>query len=127
MKKIGLILALAAIACGGIFAQAAPAPAAAATVVQVSGSLSLVNGHIALKDGGKTYYLEGIQRMVGFVDGLKEGASIKAEGYALPMNLAPDYAFLRLTKVTFNGKSYDIAQPARPDKAAKQGAKHGRW
>jgi hypothetical protein len=120
MKKLLLILAIAVLACGGIFAQTATTAASGDTTIQVSGNLSLVNGRIALKDGGKTYYLEGIQRLVGFVDGLKEGASVTVEGYASPSTVAPDYIFLRLTKVTFNGKSYDIPLHQPKVKKAKK-------
>jgi hypothetical protein len=123
MKKFVLILAIAAIVCGGIFAQTATATANSGTTVQVNGSLSLVNSRIALKDGGKTYYLEGIQHLVGFVDGLKEGALVKAEGYALPSSVAPEYVYLHLTTLTFNGKSYDIAQHQHKAKKAKKDTK----
>ena len=120
MKKFVLILAIVALACGGIFAQTAITAASGATTIQVSGNLSLVNGRVALKDGGKTYYLEGIQRLIGFVDGLKEGASVTAEGYTSPSNVAPEYVFLRLTKLTFNGKSYDVPLQQPKVKKAKK-------
>jgi hypothetical protein len=112
MKKIALIVTMVALACGGMFAQAsaATAPAATLTAVQASGTLAWVNGRIAIKEGGKTYYVEGIQRLLGFVDGLKEGSNVKVEGYPLADTAAPEYIFLHLTKLTFNGKEYAIAQ-----------------
>jgi hypothetical protein len=119
MKKVVLILAIVALVCGGIFAQTATTAVSSATAVQVSGNLGLVNGRVALTDGGKTYYLEGIQHLTGLVDGLNEGASVKVEGYASPSNVSPEYVFLRLTKLTFNGKSYDIPQHQHKDKKVK--------
>jgi len=119
MKKTLVLLAMALIASVGLIAQAdgrgpknAPAPAPRVeqneAVVQASGNLAYVNGWIALQSGEKTYYLAGIQRLLGFVDGLKEGATVKVEGYVREMPMAPEYSFLRLTKITVNGKSYDI-------------------
>jgi hypothetical protein len=111
MKKIALIVMMVALACGGMFAQSATQPAAPAlTTVQASGTLAWINGRIAIKDGGKTYYVEGIQRVLGFVDGLKEGSSVKVDGYPIADTAAPEYIFLHLTKITFNGKEYAIAQ-----------------
>lgn len=126
MKKIALIVTMVALACGGMFAQstAQTAPAAATlTTVQASGTLAWINGRIAVKDGGKTYYVEGIQRLLGFVDGLKEGSSVKVEGYPITDTTAPEYVFLHLTKVTFGGKEYAIAQ--QPGKGMGFGM-HGR-
>ncbi len=121
MKKTIVFLTMVLIAGAGLFAQAdgrgpknppAPTAAQAEAVTQASGNLAYVNGWIALQSGDKTYYLAGIQRLIGFVDGLKEGAQVKVEGYARAMPMAPEYSFLRVTKVTVGGKSYDI--PAMP-------------
>jgi hypothetical protein len=65
---------------------------------------------IALQAKDKTYYVMGLQHLIGFIDGLKEGAAVKVEGYARAMPCAPEYAFLDLTKLTFNGKDYDLSQ-----------------
>ncbi|HNY21012.1 MAG TPA: hypothetical protein PKO22_02570 [Treponemataceae bacterium] len=123
MKKTIMFLTMAIIVGAGLFAQAdgrgpknppAPAPNAAQIepATQASGNLAYVNGWIALQSGDKTYYLAGIQRLIGFVDGLKEGAAVKVEGYVRAMPMAPEYSFMRVTKVTVGGKSYDI--PAMP-------------
>ncbi len=122
MKKLGIVLMLAAFVCGGVFAQSSQTTISVGQLVQVSGNLVYLNDHIAVKENGKTYYLEGIQHLVGFVDGLKEGAGVKAEGYAQPTQIAPEYVFLKLTNVTFNGKSYSIAPKA--EKEPKQEKKH---
>jgi opacity protein-like surface antigen len=119
MKRLGLVLAMALAIVGGAFAQSskiadAAADQSAPQVTQISGNLALINGHVAIKSGDKTYYLQGIQRLLGFVDGLKEGSSVKVEGYSLPMQAAPEYVFMRLTKLTFNGKAYDLSQAGLP-------------
>jgi hypothetical protein len=116
MKKIIALLLSGLIVAGTLSAQAAAggtAPANAtqtATVTKVEGKLALVNGMIAIQSAGKTYYVGGLERLIGFIDGLKEGASVKVEGFARALPAAPEYIHLRLTKLTFNGKDYDLSQ-----------------
>ena len=115
MKRILIIVAAGLIAAGSLSAQAFGPGAAAAVqtqnlqTVKVEGKLALVNGYIAVQSGGKTYYVGGLNRLIGFIDGLKEGASVKLEGYAFALPQAPEYQHLRVTKLTFNGKDYDLS------------------
>jgi hypothetical protein len=120
MKRILIIVAAGLVAAGSLSAQAmmgrgyAPnaAPQAqvpAAEVVKVEGKLSLVNGMFAVVAKDKTYYVGGLQRLFGFVDGLKDGATVKLEGSAYAVPLAPEYQHLMATKLTFNGKDYDLS------------------
>ncbi|QQO10597.1 hypothetical protein [Breznakiella homolactica] len=118
MKRIAIIVGMGLIAAGAVSAQAwgprgtppGPAPQVQpAETTKVSGKLALVNGMIAVQDGGTTYYVNGLGRLVGFIDGLKEGATVNLEGYAFPIQGAPEYQHLRLTSFTFNGKTYDMA------------------
>ncbi|GHT62293.1 hypothetical protein FACS1894109_21120 [Spirochaetia bacterium] len=92
--------------------------AAAAEAVTINGTLQLVEGRIAVVADGKTYYTSGIQRLIGFIDGLKEGATVRLEGSASAVPLNSNAKFLRITKLTFNGKTYDF-----PDTAGG----FGRW
>jgi len=115
MKRILIIVAAGLIAAGSLSAQAfgpASAPASQTQNVQtvkVEGKLALVNGMIAVQSGGKTYYVGSLNRLIGFIDGLKEGASVKLEGYAFALPGAPEYLYLRVTKLSFNGKDYDLS------------------
>lgn len=115
MKRILIIVAAGLIAAGSLSAQAfgpASAPASQTQNVQtvkVEGKLALVNGMIAVQSGGKTYYVGGLNRLIGFIDGLKEGASVKLEGYAFALPGAPEYLHLQVTKLSFNGKDYDLS------------------
>jgi hypothetical protein len=80
-----------------------------AETVTVNGTLQLVEGRIALVADGKTYYTNGpFQRLIGFIDGLKEGAAVRLEGPATTVPLNPNARFLWVTKLTFNGKTYDF-------------------
>ncbi len=122
MKRFAVLFLSALIAVAAVSAQGAPAPFAAdsaAVSVKVEGKLALVNGMIAIVAKGTTYYVGGLQHLVGFVDGLKEGAAVKVEGYAQQLPMAPEYSHLRITKLTFNGKDYDLSQ------AMGRGGMHG--
>ena len=77
----------------------------------VSGNLTLVKGMIAVKDNDVTYFAGGLHRFVGFIDGLKEGAAVTLEGKAVTFPQNEGVKFLRVQKLTLNGKDYDIAPP----------------
>ena len=110
MKKLGILLMLALITIGGLFAHPGFVYDSDQPVIQVKGTLSLINGEIAVKEGDKTYYLRGIHRLAGFIDGFKEGTAVEIEGYANTFPAAPEYIFLHPTKLTLKGKTYDLAQ-----------------
>lgn len=119
MKRILIIAAASLIAAGSLFAQAlGPRAQGFASQTQnletskVEGRLALINGMVGVQSGGKTYYVGGLNRLIGFVDGLKEGASVKLEGYAFQMPAAPEYFHLRVTKLSFAGKDYDLTNTA---------------
>ncbi|MCX7656278.1 MAG: hypothetical protein N2Z76_07110 [Treponemataceae bacterium] len=142
MKRLGAILIIGVLTIGALSAQAfGPGPggpgATIATqnlqITKIEGKLALVNGLIAVQTGGKTYYLRGINQLVGFIDGLKEGASVKLEGYAMQFPAAPEYYHFMVTKLTIGNKDYDLSN--RPftgmmgdgfGMGNKQG-KRGRW
>lgn len=117
MKRILIIVAAGLIAAASLSAHAfGPGVGPLALnqtqnlqTVKVDGKLALVNGMIAVQSGGKTYYVGGLNRLIGFIDGLKEGSSVKLEGYALALPGAPEYLHLQVTKLTFNGKDYDLS------------------
>ena len=117
MKKLGIVLVLALAAAGMAVAQTAPAPwgpyrgaPPEAQLVKVDGRLALINGMIGLKSGGKTYYVPMLTRLTGFMDSIKEGASVRLEGYEYQMPYAPEYYTLMATKLTVGGKDYDLSQ-----------------
>jgi hypothetical protein len=81
--------------------------------VIVNGNLQLIEGRIAIVSDGKTYYANGpIQRLIGFVDGLQEGAAVRLEGPATAIPFNTNAQFLWVTKLTFNGKTYDFPTTA---------------
>ena len=81
--------------------------------VNVSGNLTIAQGMIAVIDKDTTYLARGLNRYTGFIDGLKEGAAVTLEGYALPSPQNNKVKILHVEKMTFNGKDYDLATPRR--------------
>jgi hypothetical protein len=78
----------------------------AAETVTVNGKLQLVNGQIAVVQNSKTYYTMGLNRLVGFIEGLKEGADVTLEGYARSQPYNSGSFVLMVTKLSLNGKEY---------------------
>ena len=114
MKKLALVLVAALAVATVASAQgmpwgAYPNSTAQAQLIKVDGKLALINGMIGLTSGGKTYYTPMLGRLVGFVSGLSEGASVKLEGYEYPFAYAPGFSTLAVTKLTLNGKDYDLS------------------
>jgi len=100
MKKIVFILLIAFLVIGSLSAQGW-GPRNVPESVKVEGTLQLHNGQFAVASGNNIYYIPGIARYVGFIDNLKEGSNVSFEGYVFGN-------FLRPTKMTISGKSYDL-------------------
>ena len=84
----------------------------AAETVTVSGTMIVAQGMPALKSGDVTYFVSGISQLIGFIDGLKEGAQVTFEGVATTSPSDKNIKFLRPSKLIINGKVYDLASPA---------------
>ncbi len=113
MNRTAVVVMIALISAASVVAQPmvqSPQGAQTQTITKADGTLAFVNGMIAVKSKDKTYYVGGLQQLFGFVDGLKEGATVSVEGYATSVSLAPEYAFMHVTKLTFNKKEYDLSQ-----------------
>jgi hypothetical protein len=75
----------------------------------VSGNFTIAQGMIAVASNDITYLVRGLNRYIGFIDGLKEGATVTLEGYALPYPQNDKVKFLLAQKMTLNGKEYELA------------------
>ncbi|MDR0497826.1 MAG: hypothetical protein LBH42_09445 [Treponema sp.] len=104
-----LIIGIAAIASAQVRDRNQHRPAV--ETVTVTGNLIVAHGMPAIKSGDVTYIVSGINRLVGFIDGLKEGAQVSIEGIALANPRNETLKFLRLSKLTIGGKTYDLAPP----------------
>jgi hypothetical protein len=74
----------------------------------LSGVLEAVNGRIALRSDDTLYYVNGLRDLIGFVDGLKEGAQVALEGYVFPVPDTAEYRLFQVTRLTFNQRDYEI-------------------
>ena len=77
----------------------------------VSGNLSLVRGMIAVTEGDTTYIAGGLNRFIGFIDGLTEGAAVTLEGNVFSSPRSESVKFLFVQKMTLNEKEYDLGRP----------------
>jgi hypothetical protein len=106
MKKIVLAMLAALMAAGTVSAQSMPWGGAQPQSVQ--GTLGLQNGAIVLfpsanTAGGNTvYYVPHLSHYVGFIDGLKEGAQVRLDGYSM------GNGYFVPSKITIGGKDYDV-------------------
>jgi len=120
MKRMVMCMMVAAAvltAGSSLFAEDAKVPGRARPnpeKTSLSGTLGITQGQISLTSGGKTWYVPGLNRFTGFIDGLKEGARVTVEGYALTPTDATKNGFFRVTKLTLNGKDYEIKSLAPP-------------
>jgi hypothetical protein len=106
MKKIVLFCLFTAIIGGSIFAQSNT------PTTTIRGTLGLSNGRISVISGNITYYVRGLERFVGFIDGLKEGAQVAIDGYAAaPTIEGQTDRLFRAIKLTLNGKTYEVGSP----------------
>jgi hypothetical protein len=120
MKKIGMFVFAVLITAGLTFAQTGnqpdPGPKTGARFTPpekstISGNLGISRGMLSLESGGVLYYVRGLDRFIGFIDGLKEGAALSLEGYAFDSPRLPGAKIFRVTELRLNGKSYDLAPP----------------
>jgi len=69
--------------------------------VTVEGTLKLERGFVAVESGETVYLVPMLNRYIGFISDLKEGARVSVEGRGFRNTIHP-------TKVTIGGKSYDF-------------------
>jgi hypothetical protein len=132
MKRIVLFSFLILVIGGSmVFAQTATPTAT------VNGTLGLKDGRVVLKSGTTTYYTRGIERYIGFIDGLRDGVQATIEGYVSAPSLEGETERLLFpVKLTLNGKVYEVGpssiaypgwHPPSGHSRMGRGGSHGRW
>jgi hypothetical protein len=123
MKKLVVAAIFMTVTWGLTFAQTKDKPTEfkEPEKVTVNGTLAFVKGRIAVQSADAVYFTgNDLNTLVGFVDGFKEGAAVKLEGYVFtsPRNdpLDNDVKFMRTLKITFNGKDYELRADIQNDK-----------
>jgi hypothetical protein len=133
MKKIILTtIMIAALGAAAFARDTAPAM----EQKTLSGTLVAEHGQIALKAEDGLYYVRGLGQLIGFVDGLKEGAAVTLQGTVwVPererWNTQPEpdgqkaeiaprtadsqsgFRVIRAEKLSLNGKDYDLVTEGR--------------
>jgi hypothetical protein len=103
MRKLMIALALVVSVQGFVSAQGWRG---SGQPVTVTGMLGLQHGRITILSDETTYYVPSLERYIGFIEGLKEGAQVSLEGYVSGNG---DYARIQLLKMTLGGKDYDFS------------------
>jgi hypothetical protein len=89
-----------------------PAWGFAAEQLSLTGTLGLRQGSIVLESGDRIWYVPGLQRYTGFIEGPKAGATVTLEGWgARHPRSGENTGFLRVSKLTLNGTDYDLEGP----------------
>jgi len=70
-------------------------------LITVSGTLKLQRGMITIESGDSVYFVPLLNRYIGFINGLTEGANVSIEGF-------PARNFIRPTKLTIDDRTYDF-------------------
>jgi hypothetical protein len=103
MKRKALLVFLAVIVCGIAFSQTTT------STTTVDGIIGLSNGRIVLRSDDTIYYTRGLDRFIGFIDGLKDGAQAAIEGYVSPPSVeGANERLLFPVKLTLNDKVYEV-------------------
>ena len=89
------------------------APQPVTEKVSVTGNLTIARGILAVKNNDITYLLPGLQRFMGFIDTLKDGAQVILDGSALSFSEDSKFKVLMISKLTIGGKDYDFERPER--------------
>ncbi len=76
--------------------------------VKLEGTLELVDARVAIKKDDKTYFVMIPSRLFGFIDGLKEGASVKIDGYSRAFPYAENSYVVHVNTLELNGKTIDL-------------------
>lgn len=85
--------------------------------IAIEGTLKLENGFVAVESAGNVYYVPMLNRYIGFITGLKEGAKVSLEGREFRNMVQP-------TKVTIDGKSYDFMARNSGQRYERQNYQH---
>lgn len=115
-------------------------PAATVDVEEISleGKLELVDTRVAIKKDDKTYFVMIPSRLFGFVDGLKEGASVKISGYSRALTDVENSYVVHVNTLDVNGKTIDLGLDERAvgfrfgmmgqrDFRGAMGGRFGKW
>jgi hypothetical protein len=118
MRKLVLLCLFAAIIGANIYAQSN------SPTTTIRGTLGLSGGRISVVSGNITYYVNGLSRFVGFIDGLKEGVQVSLDGYTTaPTIEGQNYRTFYPVTLNLNGKTYEVGSPTAGNMAFGRNSK----
>ncbi|MCL2069730.1 MAG: hypothetical protein FWH19_01940 [Treponema sp.] len=82
-----------------------------AETVSLAGSLIVAQGMPALQSGNDTYLIFGLGRLIGFIDGLREGAQVTIDGTVVASPMDSEIKILVPSQLALGGRTYDIRPP----------------
>jgi hypothetical protein len=79
--------------------------------VTVSGTLEVVNGQLAVRDGSASYFVKGLSRLMRSVPGLVVGAKVTIQGYSSVImdDGAATGHYFKARQLTFNSQTYTVS------------------
>jgi hypothetical protein len=103
MKKIISFMVIAVLIAGTVCAQdkAPRENSRQRDIVSVEGNLKLENGIVSVQSGDTVYRIPLLNRYIGFINGLREGAKVSVEGNAFRNFIMPK-------KVVIDDKTYEF-------------------
>ncbi|MCL2006931.1 MAG: hypothetical protein FWG77_02480 [Treponema sp.] len=101
MRKLIFFTLIALLAVGTISAQGWGNFGPTETT-RVEGTLQLQQGQIAISTGTTSFFIPMLNRYIGFVDGLREGARVTVTGYTYGN-------VIHLTHFSVGGREYDLS------------------
>ena len=107
-------MVIALVAAGTSWAQWWGTP----ETVSIQGTAGLQNGQFVIISGDSVYFVPLLGRYVGFIDGLREGASVSIEGFAFGNHIRP-------VRMTIGGRSYDLGPAGGPAGSGNPGWRPG--
>jgi hypothetical protein len=79
--------------------------------VTISGTLEVVNGQLAVRDGSASYFVKGLNRLMRSVPGLVAGAKVTLQGYS--SKIMDDGSavghYFKARQLTFNGQTFTVS------------------
>ena len=118
MKKLTLFLFIAVLLAGSIYAQGRNIPQRENNLVTVNGTLKLERGFVAVQsenaNDSSVVVVPMLNRFIGFINGLREGAEVSVEGIRHRNMIRP-------VKVILDGRTYDFPVMDNPPALRNQG------
>jgi hypothetical protein len=78
--------------------------------ITITGTLEVINGQLAVRDGSDTYFVKGLSRLMRSVPGLVVGVRVSLHGWSSKImddGVATGHYF-NARQLTFNGQTYAV-------------------